>query len=348
MTVVLYIGWFLAGLVLFILVGHIVAWVLYVPIAARVFGETLWLPARWHEPLDKGQTVEFFTEDGKRLKGTYLPTSAAQRQGVIAFFHELNAERWSAIPYTEDLRQRGFDIFTFDFRCHGSSDCIADYEPMPWVTTYDTADARAAINYLSSRSDADPRGVGLFGVSKGGTVALCVAADDHRVRSLVIDGTVPTERMQIYYMRRFMKIYLAHPIILSWLPDFALRSTSALARFVVQQRRNCRFVNVDQAARRIRQPVMMIHGQHDSHIPVSVVRALRNSMSNSVRLWAIPKAKHNGSISVARDTYHRRVARFFRLRLADVPLVEPARQAPFRARVQPILTRVNGLRDVLL
>ena len=155
MTIILGAGWFLIGLTVFILAAYVVIWVLYVPIAARVFGESPWLPAKRHEPLDEGQTVELHTQDGCRLEGTYLPTAAAERQGVIAFFHEFNGERWSAIPYTADLRRRGFDVFTFDFRCHGSSDCIAGYKPMPWVTNYDVADARAVIDYLCSRSDAD-------------------------------------------------------------------------------------------------------------------------------------------------------------------------------------------------
>ncbi|MBN2474975.1 MAG: alpha/beta fold hydrolase [Pirellulales bacterium] len=325
MTALIVLGWIVLGLIALAVVGHVLAWLLYVPVAVRVFGETPWLPAQWQEPLGEGEHVNFYTQDGARLEGTYLRTTAAARKGVVAFCHQLNGDRWATVPYTEDLRRQGFDIFTFDFRNHGGSDRVADWEPMPWVTVQDLTDVQAAIDYVCGRSDADPRGIGLIGVSKGATVALCAAASDTRVRTLVLDGPCPTERMQLHYVRRFMQIYVAYPWLVSRLPDLSLRSTNAWTKFVVQRQRHCRFVNVDQAARQVRQPVMMIHGQRDAHVPVEVARGLRNSMPNCTRLWVVPNAKHNGGIMVARNTYHRRIARFFERHLA-VPTV--AEQSP--------------------
>ncbi len=299
------------GLLFIIVVGHIVAWMLYVPMAARVFGETPWLPAQWREPLDEGVEVEIPTDDGLLLRGTYLRSPAADRKGVIAYCHELNGDRWSCVPYIEDLRHRGYDIFTFDFRNHGKSDRLNNYDPMPWVTCFDLADVRAVIDYLSSRPDALAEGIGMLGVSKGGTVALCATAYDPRVKTLICDGACPTERMQIYYLRRFAKIFVKVSWLIDRLPDLSLRSTNAWTRYVISRRKNCRFVNVDAAARRISQPVLMIHGRRDNHIPLEVVKDLRNSMSKNTKLWAISDAKHNGSIYTVRDTYQRRIARFF-------------------------------------
>lgn len=310
------IFWFLIACVLVVAVGHIIAWILYIPMAVRVFGETPWLPAQWRKPLDDGENVEFQTDDGLCLAGTYLPSGTTSRTGVIVFCHELNGDRWSCAPYVEDLRRRGYDIFSFDFRNHGTSDRNADYEPLPWVTTFDLADVRAAIDYLSSRPDAAPGGIGLFGVSKGGTVALCATAYDPRVRALIVDGACPTERMQIYYARRFAKIFARFSWLITSLPDISLRSTNALTRLIISRRRKCRFVNVDVAARKIRQPVLMIHGRRDSHIPLKIVQDLRGTMTKGTKLWAISDAKHNGSISVARETYHRRIARFFQRTLS--------------------------------
>jgi len=341
MSIVTVLCLLLSGLILLIFLGHVLVWLLYVPMAARLFREALWLPAPWREALDdEGEPVVLQTEDGARLEGTYLPTTARRRKGVIAFCHELNGNRWTTIPYTESLRERGYDVFTFDFRNHGASDCIADFQPMPWVTTYDVADVQAAVDYLCSRADADPLGVGLLGISKGGTAALCAAARDARVRALVIDGLVPTERMQIHYVRRFMSIYA--PCMCKWfarLPDVSFRIT----RFVVQRQRKCRFANVDQAARRVRQPVMMIHGGRDGHIPLEVVRALRNSMPGGTRFWVIPDAKHNGGIGVAGDTYHRRIVRFFDRHLDTVsPPRRTRRPLRLRRRLGPALAAAGN------
>ena len=308
--------WLLVASLAAIVAGHIIAWILYVPMSVRVFGETPWLPAPWREPLDGGEDVEFATDDGLRLGGTYLSTDKRDRKGVVVFCHELNGDRWSCAPYVEDLRRRGYDIFTFDFRNHGTSGRSPDYEPLPWVTTFELADVRAALDYLSSRVDADPGGIGLLGISKGGTVALCATAYDPRIRALIVDGACPTERMQLYYVRRFAKIFARCSWLLTRLPDISLRTTNALTRFIISRRRNCRFVNVDVAARKIRQPVLMIHGRCDNHIPLAVVQDLRATMCKCTKLWAISDAKHNGSISVVRETYHRRIARFLQRTLS--------------------------------
>ena len=101
------------------------------------------------------------------------------------------------------------------------------------------------------------------------------------------------------------------------LPDLSLRTTNAWTRFVISRRKKFRFINVDTAARRISQPVLMIHGRRDNHIPLEVVQDLRNTMSKRTKLWAISDAKHNGSISTARETYQRRIARFFERNLSS-------------------------------
>ena len=172
--------WIVLGLIALGLVLHLVAWLVQVPVAARVFGEMPWLPADSCGPLESGEPVEFTTRDGLRLSGSYLATTAARRRGVIAFCHELNGDRWTALPYTRELLRRGFDVLTFDFRNHGDSGRITGYEPMPWVTNYEVLDVRAAIDYLAAREDVRALPIGLLGLSRGGTAALCAAARDSR------------------------------------------------------------------------------------------------------------------------------------------------------------------------
>lgn len=325
MTPLIILCWLLGGVAALIVLAQIVAWILYVPISVRIFGASPWLPAARHEPLGDGADIRFEAEDGTKLHGTYLPTTAAHRKGVIAFCHELNGDRWGTIPYTEDLRRRGFDIFTFDFRNHGQSERMPGYKPLPWVTTYELADIRAAIDYVCSRDDADPSGIGLMGVSKGGTAALCAAASDPRVRTLVVDGLCPTERMQTHFIRRFMAIYFPYPWLISVIPDVSLKTTATWTKWLVQRSHNCHFVNVDQAVRRIRRPVMFIHGRHDNYVPVALIESLRAGLRTPNDLWIVPKAKHNGSIHIAKETYHQHLATFFEQHLCAVPQESKAR-----------------------
>lgn len=314
---------FLAGLLAIAAIISVVSWVWYVPVVVRVFGETPWLQAESFQPLTDAEECEFPTSDGLMLRGSYLEHTAAERLGVVAFCHEMTGDRWGAIPYMENLRAEGFDVFTFDFRNHGTSDCLREYQPLPWLSRHEVTDVRAAIDYLCSRDDADPAGVGLMGVSKGAGAALCAAAGDSRVLAVVTDGAFPLDAMQMHYFRKYMSIYIARPHLI---PDWCLVSFCEWAKFLVGLRRGCRFVDVEQAARSVRQPVLMIHGQRDNYVPIEVVHALRGCLAGRSRLWTVPGAKHNRAIQIAKNEYQRRIARFFRIRLGR-RVMEPAQLA---------------------
>jgi len=326
MWIVLYV---LLGLIgLFALVS-VVTWLLYVPMIVRVFGEMPWLQAENAPPVPDAEPCEFTTADGVTLRGSYMRTTAPMRLGVIGFCHEYSGDRWGAVPYTNGLRERGFDVFTFDFRNHGGSDRTPGYEPMPWLTNYELADVRAAVDYLTSRADADFAGIGLIGVSRGANAAICAAAGDERVRAVVTDGAFPIGAMQRHYMRRFMDIYITPWWIGRRLPDVCLKSYCGWANLVAGWRQKCRFASPEQFTRRVTQPVFMIHGERDAYIPLEVVHNLRASLGGRSKLWTVPGAKHNGAIKKAAREYHRRIARFFEKHLAGGRTrAESLRRAP--------------------
>jgi len=319
----------LLGLVALFALVSVVTWLLYVPMIVRVFGEMPWLQAESGAPVPDAEPCEFTTDDGVVLRGSYLRTTAAARLGVIGFCHEYSGDRWGAVPYASDLRARGFDIFTFDFRNHGESDRTPGYEPMPWLTNYELADVRAAVDYLTSRKDADPDGIGLIGVSRGANAALCAAAGNERVRAVVTDGAFPIGAMQRHYVRRFMDIYITPWWIGRRLPDVCLMSYCGWAKLVAGWRQNCRFASPEQFTRRVQQPVFMIHGERDAYIPLEVVHDLRSSLAGRSKLWVVPGVKHNGAIKKAHREYHRRIARFFEKHLAGGRMrAETLRRAP--------------------
>ncbi len=292
-------------------------WIWYVPLIMRVFGEPPWLQAERIAPVDDCEECVFSTEDGLTLRGSYLRTSAPQRRGVIVYCHEFVGDRWGALPYVEDLRTQGFDVFTFDFRNHGTSDRVSSYAPLPWLTFHELTDVLAAIQYVCSRDDADPNGVGLIGVSRGANAALCAAASDERVKAVVTDGAFPVGPMQRHYIRRFMSIYIPVPLLAEKIPDVYLVSYCEWAKFLLGIRRGCRFVNVEQVARQVRCPVFMIHGKRDGFIPLEVARELRSRLAGRSKMWIVPGVKHNKAIFLATEEYHRRIFRFFRRQLGS-------------------------------
>ena len=97
---------------------------------------------------------------------------------MILFGLEFGSDCWSCRSYCEQLVASGFDVFAFEPRNQGQSGRPAGYDPLQWVTEHDVRDTQAALAYLKGRPDADPRGVGFFGISKGAGAGVLAASHD--------------------------------------------------------------------------------------------------------------------------------------------------------------------------
>src|SRR6185369_16977542 len=73
----------------------------------------------------------------------------------------------------------GWVAMTFTFRGCGNSE--GDFSLQSWID-----DLRAAIDYLIA--EGEPSGIWLVGTNTGGSIAVCVAADDPRVRGVALLG----------------------------------------------------------------------------------------------------------------------------------------------------------------
>jgi pimeloyl-ACP methyl ester carboxylesterase len=295
-----------------------------VPIVVRIFEEKpMFLPLRV-QPAEGGEDVRFRTRDGLLLAGTYLKARTPTRAGVLVFCHEYLSDRWSAIPYVDHLRDLGFDLFSFDFRNHGESPSDPVYKPLQWVTDHEVYDLQAALAYLRTRPDADPAGVGLFGVSRGGGTALCVAARDPGVWGVVTDGAFPTRGTMLKYIIRWAEIYVGNPYFWKAMPTCVFEFLGWAARVRTQIKLHCRYSDVERGAARLApRPWLAIHGQKDAYIGVDIAKALFDRAGEPKELWIVEGAKHNRCREKETATYLERVASFVR-RTAPRGLPAPA------------------------
>ena len=157
-------------------------------IAADLEGNTRHDPAP--NRAGTGSECRFTASDGLELAGTYFQARTTRRLGVVVFCHEFLGDRWNASADCDGFK-RSFDIFSFDFRNHGESEVEPGLRRLQWVSDRELTDLRAALDYLRTRPDRDPAGVGLFGVSRGGGTALCLAAKDPSVWAVATNGGVP-------------------------------------------------------------------------------------------------------------------------------------------------------------
>lgn len=295
----------LAGFLIYI-------WIKYVPIIARIFEQApVFQPLR-AEPAPGGEPVEFQTRDGLTLHGDYYRTHSLRRAGVVVFCHEFLGNRHSAHPYADSLLDAGFDLFTFDFRAHGESDSEPGVDPIQWVSDRDKRDLKAALKYLRTRDDRDPAGVALFGVSRGGGVALCLAAADPTVWAVATDGAFPTHETMLSYVLRWAEIYVGNMSFWRRLPRCLFAFAAWAGRMRAQSNLHRRFPMVERAAAGLGpRPWLAIHGARDAYIGPDIARDLVSRATGPAELWLVPDAKHNRCREVVPELYRERLTRFY-------------------------------------
>ncbi|MFO0825510.1 MAG: alpha/beta fold hydrolase [Gemmataceae bacterium] len=283
----------------------------YMGYLVRIFQEKpLFVVPRGEKPAN-GEEVSLKSDDGLTLRGCYLKTAAPSRKGVILFGLEFGSNRWACQPYCEKLLASGYDVLAVEFRSQGDSDKDPNYEPLQWVTDRDLADMRAAVRYLLARPDADPKGIGLFGISKGGGTGFLAAANEPAIRCVVTDGAYGTHTTMIPYLKRWIQIYSDRKIIQRVLPTWFYGIIGMVGAKKVARNRGVSYPSIEKAVSRLNRPLLMIHGEGDNYIRPEMAKALFARARGPKELWVVPKAKHNGALTVAGDEYHAKVTAFF-------------------------------------
>jgi uncharacterized protein len=296
----------------------------FLPPMVRIFQERPLFIIPRGEPVADAEEVRLVTPEGLTLRGCYLRTTAPNRLGVILFGLEFGSNRWACVPYTHFLRAAGFDIFSFEPRSQGESDPQPNYEPLQWVTDYEVSDFGTALKYLKARPDADPAGIGFFGISKGGSAGVIAAARDPHVRCFVTDGIFATHTTMLPYMRKWVSIYSDRLWIQWLLPNwmYGLFARACLER--VGKERGMRFPHLENALPRLApRPLLMIHGGADTYIKPAMSKVLFERAGEPREFWLVEGAKHNQALQVANGEYQQRILAFFQQHLAGGSQASP-------------------------
>jgi pimeloyl-ACP methyl ester carboxylesterase len=138
-----------------------------------------------------------FSSGNLTLAGTLLVPGGTQRHPAVFLFHgsgpqgrDLSTARWFA--------EQGFAALTYDKRGVGES--TGDFRAGPFMDLCD--DGLAAVEYLKSRKEIDPRRIGVWGLSQGGwlgPLAASRSADISFVIAVSGPGVSPGEQMLVYY-----------------------------------------------------------------------------------------------------------------------------------------------------
>ena len=150
----------------------------------------------------------------------------------------------------------GFSAMCFTFRGCGESG--GDFSVQGWVD-----DLRAAIDHMIA--EAHPTGLWLIGSNTGGSLALCVAADDPRVRGCALLGPRADFDDWAAQPRRFLE---------HCRETGAIRTPRFPADIDEWTREFRRFRPVMAAQRFAPRPMLLLHGNEDESVPASDSRQL--------------------------------------------------------------------------
>jgi pimeloyl-ACP methyl ester carboxylesterase len=274
------------------------------PIGAEIF-----------PPQPSAEAVTMVTKDGVALAGNLLSAPHDEPRGVILFCHELDSNRWSAAYYCEGLLAAGFHVLTFDFRNQGDSQSLADYKAMHWPSVLEVEDVCAAVAFIKSRPDLTRLPLGVFGISRGGSVALVAAAQCDSIQRVVSDGAYCCNEMLLHFTNRWGRLFFPE-WLLRLLPKWHVQISLWLIRRTSEFRQGIKYANVERALSLLdRKPVLMISGDRDTYVFPEVTRHLhaRTGQDDST-VWIVPQAKHNMSRQADPLQYDRRLIEFFSLR----------------------------------
>jgi pimeloyl-ACP methyl ester carboxylesterase len=317
-----------AGLAVVDLLIHLVAVRYILPILERSppFSVEATPPDPHAEP------VSCRTPDGITLRGSLHRPPDRAPLGLIVFCPEVANDHWSATWYCPALLSAGFAILAMDFRNQGHSDRMPGYTPIHWLTEYEVTDVLAVVDYARDRADLRELPLGVFGVSRGGSAALVAAARVPEIACAACEGVFSISTMTLHYTLRWAVLY--QPAwLMALFPTWHFRLTLALARWISERRRRCRYVLLEEWLPRLAgRPVLMIVDGRDTYVLPEISETLyRRFPQSSTRRWLVKAAKHNMARETDAAEFDRRIVEFF----AQLIPRTPAASAPEASRLRP-------------
>ena len=223
------------------------------------------------------EDIYFTNSEGFELHGWYLPGDTGV---TLLWFHGNAGNISDRLNLIKQIRtQVEVGILIFDYRGYGLSEGVPSESGL-------YLDAKAAMDYLTDRLDADyeSQNIVFFGRSLGSAVALRMATI-YDTQAVIVEApfTSLEDMAKIHY---------------SYAPDF-------LINWLIQGRYDSR-----ETVKDLTSPLMVIHGQKDPIVPISMGRKIYDSAKVEKYFYFVEGAGHNDTFVVAGSEYFGRIRDF--------------------------------------
>jgi dipeptidyl aminopeptidase/acylaminoacyl peptidase len=232
------------------------------------------------------------TADGLTLRGWYL--SAGHQRHLVVLVHGMWSSWLEMAGLGKDLHEQGFDVLLFDLRGHGESDPSRLY-----LGRRERTDIRAVMDWAKSEGFSNDR-IGWLGYSMGGSTVLMEAARNPEIQVAVVDspyGDLPE------LLKKQLSLH-------SGLPRWFNPGILLAARWVFGVRTDD-LIPIRFARSWGERPVLLIHGESDTIVPVGQARELAHTLGASCLMLTLPGVEHVQAYQSDREAYIQTVSSFF-------------------------------------
>jgi uncharacterized protein len=213
----------------------------------------------------------------QKASGWWIPSERSGAKFVL-YLHGNDGNVTTSMPQVDPLRELGYSVFVIDYRGYGKSDAQFPSES----SVYE--DAEAAWAYLVRARGVSPGQLYIYGHSLGGAIAIELATRHPEAAGLIVESSFTS----IYDMAMLRRRYTLLPI-------------KALL--------NQRFDSI-QKVRRLRLPVLYVHGTADEIVPFSMGRRLFSESSGMKSFVAIDGGRHGDNSVVGGPAFRAAIRSF--------------------------------------
>jgi len=245
------------------------------------------------------------TQDGKYLTleshdkfplSAYLTYSKQDTsRGLIILLHGIRSYKEHFITLADNLAQKGYSSVALDLRAHGQSGgkyCTYGVEEKKDISTLiDTLEAQGLLKGK----------IGLWGQSLGGAIGLQAVATDSRISYAIIESTFADfETIAHDYFKQYFNFGIRP------LTNYLVYRAGEIAGFDPQDANPFRY------CQRIKQPILLVHGNKDNKIDISYGRKNYQalSLSKGKAFIEVENASHINVWKRGGEDYFEKVWRF--------------------------------------
>jgi len=237
----------------------------------------------------KYENISFKTSDNIVIKG-WVIHSKKKTDKTIIVCHGYPFDKNNILQGVYFLAEK-FNLLLFDFRYFGESQ--GKFTTLGYK---EKEDFLAAVKYLKTRNLTK---IGALGFSLG--AATIIMANSEDIKAIVADSSYATIGKMIE------RTYFIFPGFTKIPFTFLTKLYSKILLGI-----NTKDISPLNEISKIKVPILLIHGEKDSQIPVENSKILYEvSNKNKTELWIVPKADHGYAHYLYAEEYEQKLFDFF-------------------------------------